>query len=304
MSVDFKGTAAIVRRRAGARFTGVDPGDAVWRGRVGPRAARGAWSTSAVRRGPRRRAHGGARRSTRRELDATVARAVLLENDALVLGRFRHRDGRRRGRADRCSAGTRCTSRRCASRPGPSAGRRTRSATASRRGSLRAARSDASLPVPRCRGAARRRGARGVRARAVERFLRQLYGAFEDDPNWGYHGGFGSTRVFCRVRHYLETSTAVIVGSPVLERRGADRRAGPRRLRGRRARAASVASRSPPERGELWFEHAILGDDLDPDELRTAIDVVASGGRREDDRLKRRTAAAATPTSWPATAGA
>ena len=54
-----------------------------------------------------------------------------------------------------------------------------------------------------------------------------------------------------------------------------------------------VALRSPLGRfalsaayGELWFEHAVLGDDLDPDELHSAIEVVAITADSEDDRLK------------------
>jgi hypothetical protein len=216
-------------------------------------------------------------------LDATVARAVLLENDALVLGRFRQREGAvvveqtvlggytlhvqevrisawavawaAEAFGDRLSA-------RLAGRP-----------------------VDASLPAP---GIDARRGAQArvdsTRER-VERFLRQLYGSFEDDPDWGYHGGFGSTRVFCRVQHYLETSTAVIVGSPVLS--------GVALTDALALDAYGVAEREPwgrfglsEARGELWFEHAILGDDLDPDELRTAIDTVARVGDAEDDRLR------------------
>jgi hypothetical protein len=57
--------------------------------------------------------------------------------------------------------------------------------------------------------------------------------------------------------------------------------------------AHAVAAREPfgrfafaEERRELWFEHAVLGDDLDPDELRTAIDAVARVSDAEDDRLQ------------------
>ena len=40
------------------------------------------------------------------------------------------------------------------------------------------------------------------------------------------------------------------------------------------------------DRSELWVEHAILGDDLDPVELETAIDAVARLSDGEDDRLQ------------------
>ena len=71
-------------------------------------------------------------------------------------------------------------------------------------------------PVP---GVAARRGAddrvKSTQAR-VERFLQEQHGGFTYDEAWGYHGPFGSTRVFVSVRHVLETSTAVLVASPVL----------------------------------------------------------------------------------------
>ena len=40
------------------------------------------------------------------------------------------------------------------------------------------------------------------------------------------------------------------------------------------------------DRAELWVEHAVLGDDLDPIELETAIDAVAALSDGEDDRLQ------------------
>ena len=133
------------------------------------------------------------------ELDAEVARAVLLENDALVLGRFRQRDGAvvveqtvlgghtLHVQEVRISAWAVGWAAAAFARPRSPARLRGRARGAS------AARAAAWRPR---RGAEAR--VESARER-VERFLRERYGEFEDDPHWGYHGGFGSTRVFCRV---------------------------------------------------------------------------------------------------------
>jgi len=124
-------------------------------------------------------------------------------------------------------------------------------------------------------------------SRWVEELLRRHYGTFEHHPDWGYHGPFGSARVFVSVRGYLEDSTAITVASPVLAdvdltdelaldayRLYADRPAG---------RIAYLA-----ERRELWLEHAVLGDGLDSEELTVVVDAVLRvrhGGRRYRDLL-------------------
>lgn len=102
---------------------------------------------------------------------------------------------------------------------------------------------------------------------------------------WGFHGGFGSTRVFVTVRHTLETSTAVLVSSPVLI--GLD-------LTDALALDVHAIAASHPlgrfaysdDRAELWCEHAILGDDLDPEELEAAVDAVAAIADGQDERLQ------------------
>ena len=282
MTSDFKGTAAVVRRALERSFTGVDPGDAVWKGRVGPRG-----ETVLVDVEPFDEERAAVRIESHvadaPELTPAVARAVLLENDALVLGRFRYRDGAvvieqavlggptlhvQEVRVSAWAVGW--------------AAAAFRERIEAR---LRGEPVDEALPVPRVEP---RRGAperiQSARER-VERFLRERYGEFEDDPHWGYHGPFGTARVFCTVGHYLETSTAITVASPVLS--------GVEESDGLALDVHEVALRSPlgrfalsPEYGELWFEHAVLGDDLDPDELHSAIEVVAITADSQDDRLK------------------
>ena len=91
--------------------------------------------------------------------------------------------------------------------------------------------------------------------------------------------------MFVSVRHVLETSTAVLVASPVLS--------GVELTDALALDVAEVsAARSfgrfafATERSELWAEVAILGDDLDPEELAAAITAVAELGDGEDDRLQ------------------
>ncbi len=118
----------------------------------------------------------------------------------------------------------------------------------------------------------------------VEQLLVSTYGAFTRDPSWGYNGPFGSARVFVDVSPFLGESTVVRVASPVLSRiELGDALA---------LRALEIADGSPlgrfsylAERSELWFEHTLLGDALDPDELQLAVDVVARVADGEDDAL-------------------
>jgi hypothetical protein len=118
----------------------------------------------------------------------------------------------------------------------------------------------------------------------VERLLLSTYGSFTRDPAWGYNGPFGSARVFVDVRPFLGESTVVRVASPVLSQvELADALA---------LRALEIADGSPlgrfsylDGRRELWFEHTLLGDALDPGELELAVDTVARVADSEDDAL-------------------
>jgi len=143
------------------------------------------------------------------------------------------------------------------------------------------------VPVaPETPAALRRDSADHVRITTdrVRRFLADRFGEFQHDPDWGFHGAFGSARVFVDVLPVLDDSTAVRASSPVLS--GVD-------LSDALAlRLLELASTSPfgaflylPSRREAWFEHVVLGDDLDPDELETAIEIVASTADGHDDEL-------------------
>jgi hypothetical protein len=118
----------------------------------------------------------------------------------------------------------------------------------------------------------------------VERTLGSHYGTFQHHPDWGFHGGFGSARVFVDVLPVLDDSTAVRASSPVVS--GVDL-TDPLALR-----LLELGAAEPfggflymPSRREVWFQHAILGDDLDERELAAAIDVVAAVADGTDDRL-------------------
>jgi hypothetical protein len=123
--------------------------------------------------------------------------------------------------------------------------------------------------------------------RRVKRFLDERFGGFDHDPSWGYHGGFGSARVFVDVMPVLEDSTAVRASSPVLsDVELSDELA--LELMGLGAERPFGGYAYVPSRREVWFQHAILGDDLDRVELESAIEVVAETADSEDDMLAER----------------
>jgi hypothetical protein len=118
----------------------------------------------------------------------------------------------------------------------------------------------------------------------VKHFLDERFGGFDHDPDWGYHGGFGSARVFVDVLPVLDDSTAVRASSPVLSDIDLTDELALELMR--------LAAESPfgcysyqPARREVWFEHVILGDDLDRPELEAAIQVVADTADGQDDTL-------------------
>jgi len=144
-------------------------------------------------------------------------------------------------------------------------------------------------PAPQTPAALRRDAAEHVTItdRRIKRFLDERFGGFDHDPAWGYHGGFGSARVFVDVLAVLEDSTAVRASSPVLSDVELTDELALELLR--------LASERPfgsysyvPSRREVWFQHAILGDDLDRVELESAIEVVAETADGEDDALAQR----------------
>jgi len=122
--------------------------------------------------------------------------------------------------------------------------------------------------------------------RRVRQHLDARYGGFEHHPDWGFHGAFGSARVFVEVLPVLDDSTAVRVSSPVLSQVPlSDELA--LRLLGLASEQPFGAFAHLAARNEVWLQHAILGDDLDPVELETAIDAVATVADGCDDALAR-----------------
>jgi hypothetical protein len=122
--------------------------------------------------------------------------------------------------------------------------------------------------------------------RRVRQHLDARYGGFEHHPDWGFHGAFGSARVFVEVLPVLDDSTAVRVSSPVLSQvTMSDELALRLHELGREQPFGAFAYVAPRE--EVWLQHAILGDDLDQVELETAIDAVAQIADGCDDALAR-----------------
>jgi len=273
--------AMAVRHALARTFTGVDPQGHAWRGTtgvgegvvtVGVEATAGdavyvhVWAP-AVRTGP---------------LTPVVARVLAAENGELVLGRFAHR-GEEIVVEHTILAGTTMDPVEVQSSVwtvGWAA-----SAHAAR---LRALLTEA-VPVPPApqTPAARLRDAADhveMTTRRVRRYLETEYGGFDHHPDWGFHGAFGSARVFVDVLPVLDDSTAVRASAPVLSDIDlSDDLA---------MRVAAVAAETPfgafahlGGRRELWFQHAILGDDLDVVELEAAIGIVSEIADGWDDRL-------------------
>lgn len=270
-----------VRHALARTFTGADPQGHAWRGTTGVgdtivtvdvEAAADdlvhvhVWTPS-ITAGP---------------LTGAVARVLAAENGELVIGRFAHR-GEEIVVEHTILAGTTMDPVEVQSSVwtvGWAA-----SAHAAR---LRALMIDA-VPVPPApeTPAARLRDAADhveMTTHRVQGYLDHHYGGFEHHPDWGFHGAFGSARVFVDVLPVLDDSTAVRASAPVLSDIDLSD--------GLALRVAEIAAQSPfgafahlGGRRELWFQHAILGDDLDEVELDAAIDTVAEVADGWDDRL-------------------
>jgi len=275
--------AMAVRRALARSFTGTDPGEHAWRGGVGTGDAE-------VVVDVRTTADGHPYVEVRADVlemeqeAARLARVLVIENSELVLGRFTAA-GSRIQVEHAILAGTTMAAVEVQS----SVWTIGWAASAFRpriEGMLRD--STPIPPAPNTPAALRRDAADHVAItdRRVKRFLDEHYGGFEHDPSWGYHGGFGSARVFVDVLPVLEESTAVRLSSPVLSDVDLSDELAEELLRLTAEQPFGRYSYMPPRR-EVWFEHAILGDDLDQVELELAIDVVAKNADGHDDELAR-----------------
>jgi hypothetical protein len=277
-----EGSTVPTIRRAMREHLTLDAGDAAWRGLVGPAQREVSVDVEGAPSGAlvvTARADTG----TTTVPDAAAARAFLLVNGELDLGRLR-RDADRvqvehaiLGGATLEEHEVRVAVWAVAWAAGAFA----------ERVHARLDGQEPAGPPPDPHAAARRDAQEAVEraGRWVERLLHDHYGSFEHDPEWGYHGPFGSARVFVSVSHYLEDSTAVRVASPVLvDVDLTDALA----LDAYRLYAERLAGRFAylPERRELWLEQTVLGDALDPEELTAAVDAVAALADGEDDRLQ------------------
>ena len=272
---------AAVRRALTRSFTSLDPAGHAWRGTMGLGEAVVTADVLTLADG-RPYVHVFAECVRDVPLDADVARMLVLENANTVIGRLSH-DGRSIQAEHAILAGTTMAAVEVQSTVW-TVGWTAISFTARLRALLEQA---TPVPVaPETPAALRRDSADHVRITTdrVRRFLTERFGEFQHDPNWGFHGAFGSARVFVDVLPVLDDSTAVRASSPVLS--GVD-------LSDALAlRLLELASTSPfgaflylPSRREAWFEHVVLGDDLDPGELETAIEIVASTADGHDDEL-------------------
>jgi hypothetical protein len=274
----FRGTAAQVRRALDGVYERLDPGDAVWRCTAGP------FRTPVdvvIEEGPTVVVRADVIDCDR--LDGPAARALALEHDGLLFGRFRVAGGAVRAEHAIIGGPTMHLQevRIAVWAVGWAAGAYRPRWERHLAGDVLGG----DLPVPRVEP---RRGVEDRIASTTERvgrFLAERHGGFAHDPHWGYHEAFGSARVFVSVRHVLEVSTAVLVAAPVLS--------GIELTDGFALDLAAVAEHQTfgrfayaGDRAELWAEHAVLGDDLDPAELDAAITAIARLADDNDDRLQ------------------
>ena len=216
------------------------------------------------------------------ELDALLARTLTIENGELVLGRFRWENGKVLIE-HAILAGTHMAAVEVQASVWTVGW-----AAESFRPRLQALLTpDTPPPPPPETPAGLRRDAAyhvDSTTKRVEHMLQHRYGGFQYHPAWGFHGAFGSARVFVDVMPVLDDSTAVRASSPVVsDVELTDELAlHLHDLSGQRPFGGFLYI---PSRREVWFQHAILGDDLDEDELDTAIDVVAAVADGSDDPL-------------------
>jgi hypothetical protein len=271
--------ALSVRHALANAFVASEPGDHVWRGEIGIKGPSVTVDVREYEGSPY--VHAGARVIELPELTGKAARTLLIENGELVLGRFAHGDGAVSVEHAIMAGSTMATVEVQASvwAVGWAA-----SAFAPR---LTGLLHDGTPPPPPVIPAARKRDAAYAvdsTNRRVKKFLEEHYGGFEYNPDWGFHGPFGSARVFVDVLAVLDDSTAVRASSPVLS--DID-------LTDELALRLLPHESTPfgwflyvPSRREVWFQHVVLGDDLDLTEFEAAIDIVASTADGHDDELQ------------------
>ncbi|HET7172379.1 MAG TPA: hypothetical protein VFI18_12135 [Gaiellales bacterium] len=275
-------TALEVRRALARTFHGAESPEHAWEGSVGVGDA--VVGVDVVPREGGALVHARARSIECTAEPGRLARVLASENAELVLGRFAAKDGA----VDvehAILAGTTMDAVEVQASVWAVGW-----AAASFAPRLRALVTDA-VPVPRPpqTPAARLRDAADhveFTTRRVRQHLDARHGGFEHHPDWGFHGAFGSARVFVEVLPVLDDSTAVRVSSPVLSQVTISDELALRLL--------ALAGEQPfgafahvAARDEVWLQHAILGDDLDPVELATAIDAVAAIADGCDDDLAR-----------------
>jgi hypothetical protein len=272
-----------VRRSLANSFSGHEGDEHAWVGGVGIGDVRVVVDVLTAEDG-RPYVHVGAA-VTAAELDGRTARLLVIENGELVFGRFAHGGGQVRVE-HAILAGTTMAAVEVQSSVwtvgwaadafGPRIEALLREATPP-------------PPAPQPPAALRRDAAQHVviTDRRVKRFLDERFGGFDHDPSWGYHGGFGSARVFVDVLPVLEDSTAVRASSPVLSDVELSDGLALELMRLSAARPFGGYAYIPSRR-EVWFQHAILGDDLDRVELESAIEVVAETADSQDDMLAER----------------
>jgi hypothetical protein len=270
-----------VRRSLARSFTGIDPAGHAWRGHIvigGPVV-----TVDVVPHGAQPPyVHAWADVVDAPRCDGLVARTLAVEASELVLGRFAWRYGMYRIEHSILAGTTMAAVEVQATVWAVGWGAE---AFSPRLRSLLAEKTPPP-PPPETPAARLRDAADHVRltTERVHYLLDSDYGGFQEHPDWGFHASFGSAHVFVDVLPVLDDSTAVRASAPVVSDVDLTDELALHLL--------ELSSREPfgsflylPARREVWFQHVILGDDLDKVEFDAVVDLVSSIADQTDDDL-------------------
>ena len=119
----------------------------------------------------------------------------------------------------------------------------------------------------------------------VQRYLTDFLGSVSIDRDGDFHVRSGSTMVFLRVVPFGETESVVNIFAPT--NRGVPESAELYKyIATRRFYFGSLSAAAKDGAVNVSFQHNLLGEYLDPDELRTALKGVAISADALDDEIK------------------
>lgn len=120
----------------------------------------------------------------------------------------------------------------------------------------------------------------------VQRYLLEVLNRVEVDRDGDFTFRQGSTRIFVSVDAFGESSTSIRIVAPVIR----DAPATPELFKylatGNNYRFGHLAASEKDDKVSILFAHTLLGDFLDPDELKLAVFLLARTADEIDDEIK------------------